>query len=95
MGTESDSGICKGGDDGIGCRNCAAYDCEMGIKNDCRRNAEGYSDPTAYEALKNMEQEEERFHKLLDTIFALCELSDFHIEERIVIKDKRTGRIWR
>ena len=26
---------------------------------------------------------------------ALCELSDFHIEERIVIKDKRTGRIWR
>lgn len=45
----------------------------MGIKNDCRRNTEGYSDPTAYEALKNMEQE----------------------EERIVIKDKRTGRIWR
>lgn len=68
---------------------------EMGIKNDCRKNAEGYSDPTAYEALKNIEQEEDRFHKLLETIFTLCELSDFHIEERIVIKDKRTGRIWR
>ena len=28
-----------------------------------RRNAEGYSDPTAYEALKNIEREEdERFH---------------------------------
>ena len=25
---KSDSGICKGGDDGIGCRNCATYDCE-------------------------------------------------------------------
>lgn len=25
---KSDSGICKGGDDGIGCENCAAYDCE-------------------------------------------------------------------
>ena len=25
---KSDSGICKGGADGIGCRNCAAYDCE-------------------------------------------------------------------
>jgi hypothetical protein len=24
---KSDSGICKGGDDGIGCVNCAAYDC--------------------------------------------------------------------
>lgn len=31
-----------------------------------RRNAEGYSDPTAYEALKNIEREEdERFHRLL------------------------------
>lgn len=28
----------------------------MGIKNDFRKNAEGYSDPTAYEALKNIEQ---------------------------------------
>ena len=25
---KSDSGICKGGDDGIGCSNCAAFDCE-------------------------------------------------------------------
>ena len=41
---------------------------EMSIKNDYRKNAEGYSDPTAYEALRNIEQEEERFHKLLDTI---------------------------
>lgn len=24
---KSDSGICKGGDDGIGCKNCAGYDC--------------------------------------------------------------------
>jgi hypothetical protein len=24
---KSDSGICKGGDDGIGCSNCAEYDC--------------------------------------------------------------------
>lgn len=46
-------------------------------KDDLRRNAEGYLDPTAYEAMRN------------------CELSDFHIEERIVIKDKRTGKVWR
>ena len=25
---KSDSGICKGGNSGIGCENCAAYDCE-------------------------------------------------------------------
>ena len=55
-------------------------------KDDLRRNAEGYLDPTAYEAMRNIERDEDRFHKLLDTIFTLCELSDFHIEERIVIK---------
>lgn len=64
-------------------------------KDDLRRNAEGYFDPTAYEAMRNIERDEERFHKLLDTIFALCELSGFHVEERIVIKDKRTGKVWR
>ena len=64
-----------------------------------RKNAEGYSDPTAYEAIRNVERgadaDDERFHKLLDTIFSICELSGFHIEERIVIKDKKTGKIWR
>lgn len=66
--------------------------------NDLRRNAEGYSDPTAYNAIKNIDNDregEERFHKLLDSIVNICELSGFHIEERIVIKDKKTGRIWR
>lgn len=46
-------------------------------------------------AEREIEIDEDRFHKLLDTIFTLCELSDFHIEERIVIKDKRTGKVWR
>lgn len=32
----------------------------MGVKNDYRKNAEGYSDPTACEALRNIEREEER-----------------------------------
>lgn len=57
-----------------------------------RRNAEGYSDPTAYEALKSIEREEdERFHRLLHTLFYLCELADFEIEGRIILVDKRTG----
>lgn len=61
-----------------------------------RKNGSGYIDKTAYEAIKNTnEEEEERFHKLLETIFSICELSGFHLEERIVLKDKETGRIWR
>ena len=37
----------------------------------------------------------QRFNDFLTAIFAICDLSDFHIEERIVVKDKRTGKIWR
>lgn len=64
---------------------------------DLKKNSEGYPDPTAYHAIKNVEQDSdsERFHKLLESIFAICELSDFHIESRIVVKDKRSGKVWR
>lgn len=69
---------------------------EMANNNDIRKNGSGYYDPTAYQAIQNIDaSDDERFRSLLNTIFAICELSDFHIEERIVIKDKRTGKIWR
>jgi hypothetical protein len=71
----------------------------MADENDilvARTNAEGYPDPTVYRAFTNIDKEaDEKFRKLLSTIFAICELSGFHIEERIVVKDKRTGRVWR
>lgn len=67
----------------------------MGDRNNPHCNAEGYSDPTAFEALRNLEREDERFHRLLYTLFYLCELADFEIEGRIVLIDKKTGRIWR
>ena len=67
----------------------------MANNQDFKRNTSGYVDPTAYEAIKNIDAETERFQKLLNAIFAICELSGFHIEERIVIKDKRTGKVWR
>lgn len=60
-----------------------------------RTNHEGYSDPTAYKAIKNTEADDERFHKLLNTIFTICELSGFHLEERIILKDTQTGKVWR
>lgn len=63
-------------------------------EDDPRRNGEGYLDLTAYEALRHVE-EEEKFHKLLHTIFYLCELAGFQIDGRIVLKDKKSGRIWK
>ena len=60
-----------------------------------RKNHEGYSDPTAYEAIRNADADDERFHKLLNTIFTICELSGFHLEERIILKDIQTGKVGR
>lgn len=65
---------------------------------DPRRNAEGYFDLTHHDAVKNVEQErreEERFNKLLRTIFYICDLAGFRIKNRIVFEDVRTGREWR
>ena len=67
----------------------------MARNEDIRKNASGYSDPTAYQAIKNIEGEDDKFHKLLETIFNLCDLSGFHLEERIVLKDKNTGKVYR
>ena len=57
-------------------------------------NGSGCKDFTAYEALKNIEREEQ-FKKLLSTIFYITNLAGFTIEGRVVLKDKRTGKIWR
>lgn len=67
----------------------------MGDRNNPRYNNEGYADPTAFEAMRNMDKENERFHRLLHTLFYLCELAGFEIDGRIVLVDKKTGRVWR
>lgn len=70
----------------------------MAYKNDPRLNASGYMDMTAYEAIRNVDREAEseaRLKKLLSTIFYICDLAGFHIEGRLTIKDKKTGKIWR
>ena len=70
----------------------------MGIanrENNPRKNSEGYSDLTAIEALRNIDKEDERFHRLLHTQFYIFYLADFEFEVSIVLIDKQTGRIWR
>lgn len=59
------------------------------------RNGSGYSDPTAYKAMRHVCDEEERFKELLKVLFYVTKNAGFHIEERMVIKDLKTGRIWR
>lgn len=64
-------------------------------KKEFKKNSSGYTDPTAYEAVKNIDAETERFERLLTAIFAMCDAAGFRLEERIVLKDKRTGKVWR
>lgn len=68
------------------------------MRNSEKYNASGCKDLTAYYALKNIEAEERaeaRYKKLLNTIFNICELAGFQLEGRIVLKDKKTGKVWR
>ena len=67
----------------------------MPNNEDLKRNASGYYDPTAYKAIKKVDEEDEKFHKLLHTIFYICNLAGFEVEGRIVLKDLKSGRIWR
>ena len=67
----------------------------MASTDNPRKNSEGYYEPTAFEAIRNINKEDGKFHKLRRTIFYLCELAGFDIEGRIVLIDKKTGRVWR
>lgn len=76
------------------------------MQDDLRKNAEGYDDPTAYQAIKRVEHDRkaavpytkndlDRYRKVINLITLLCELAGFHIEGRIILQDNKTGRIWR
>lgn len=72
-------------------------------EKDIKENGSGYPDPTAYKAIKNVikdekisvhDDETERFNKFLNIIFSAADLAGFRIENRLVVKDKKTGKIW-
>ena len=68
------------------------------MPEDFYKNGSGYPDPTAYEAIKNLELSEaeiERFRRVVGCILRICELSDMDLGERLVLRDKRTGKVWR
>ena len=63
-----------------------------------RKNAEGYSDPTAYHGIKNAMQgdkDEKRVSTLIGAIKGLIDLAGFDLLNRIEIRDRRTGREYR
>lgn len=62
---------------------------------DPRKNTSGCYDLTAYDAIKRIEEKQERVSKLVGCIKRMCELAGFQIQGRIVLEDKETGEVWR
>ena len=61
-----------------------------------RKNAEGYSDPTAFEGINNILREEneaqKRVNALIGAIKSLVNLAGFDLLNRIEIRDRKTGK---
>lgn len=64
-----------------------------------KRNAEQYSDPTAYKAMKNIINAEREVKKksdnLIGTIKLLADLAGFEIVGRICLRHKESGKEFR
>lgn len=63
--------------------------------DDLRRNASGALDHTAEKAIKNVLSQEKRVSKTIKVLQEMAHLSGFHIEGRIVLRDRETDEIWR
>ena len=68
------------------------------MADDLRKNQEGYVDPTAYAALKRIsasERTEKKAAYLISIIKFIVRESGFEILNRIELRDRKTGRIFR
>jgi len=67
--------------------------------NDPRKNAEGYSDPTAYYGLKDVIRQEteteRRATELIKVLKFIIRACGFELTARIRIKDVKTGKEFR
>ena len=63
--------------------------------DELKRNGSGYYDPTAWKATKSIVANEKKVTKLIKTIQAVAHLAGYEIEGRIVLRDKKSGEIWR
>ncbi|NCC06736.1 MAG: hypothetical protein EOM30_01510 [Clostridia bacterium] len=69
------------------------------MNTDPRRNSEGYADPTAYEGLKSIIQEENALDREVNTLIKVLKFiisrSGFELISRIELRDVKTGREYR
>lgn len=80
----------------------ATYEAKDIVERDVKNsyfNGSHYLDRTARDAIKNIDDQEAyaemRYKTFLKTIFNICKLSGFYIENRLELKDLKTGKTWR
>ena len=59
------------------------------------KNREGYQDTTAGDAMKEADRPPEAVSRLIKTFHEIAALLGYEIVGRIVIRDRKTKRIWR
>lgn len=71
----------------------------MGSDNNPRYNASGCADPTAYDALKPIIKEdveiERKAYEVVKVVKIIISWAGFELLNRIEIKDKKSGRVFR
>ena len=62
-----------------------------------KKNQEGYDDPTTYTAMKNVDNDPEKKEVvgLLKVLNKIASYAGFYIENRIVLRNIKTGKTWR
>ena len=63
--------------------------------DELKRNGSGYKDPTAEKAIKSVMTRNKKTITLIKTLRAVAQLAGYEIEGRIVLRDKKSGEIWR
>jgi hypothetical protein len=59
------------------------------------RNSEGYQDPTAYPTFREETEQENELNRLIATLRYIISHSEFELTDRIVLRHKKTGRVFR
>lgn len=65
-------------------------------KKDLKKNGSGVYDPTAWKAISKVDKEaQEKYDCVMEQIERICEKAGFEILDAIILKDKKSGRVWR
>lgn len=64
------------------------------MMNNDNFNAYKCSDLTAHQALENID-EERRVKKLVTAVLYTIDLAGYDLEGRLVLRNKRNGKVWR